>query len=92
MESLVIEDVWFTNDQTVRIWVYNAGRIDCEINGIYDNGLAVTGVANLNTLVKVGAHVEFIVTCPAGWSSWSDVNSLKIVTVRGSTFEGTFNS
>jgi hypothetical protein len=87
MESLTIEDVWFTDQTTVRIWVYNAGKVDSQINAIYDNGLVLTGAANLNTVVKVGEHKEFVATCPSGWQS---VNNLKIVSVRGSNFEGTY--
>jgi len=90
MESLVIEDVWFKDDTTVRIWVYNAGKVDCKVNAIYDNGLVLTGATNLNADVKIGQHEEFVVNCPAGWSEWETVNNLKIVTVRGSNFEGAF--
>jgi FlaG/FlaF family flagellin (archaellin) len=88
MESLTIEDVWFKDSTTLQISVYNAGKVDCQVNGIYNNGVALVGATNLNTPIKIGEHKLFVVNQPAGWPT---LNNLKIVTVRSSEFTGAYN-
>ncbi len=91
MESLTIEDVWFTGDKTVQISLYNTGKVDCQVAGVYDNGLALSNPTNLNTQVTVGEHLLIVAQCPQDWAAWSSANNLKIVTSRGSEFTGSFN-
>ena len=91
MESLTIEDVWFKDSTTVQIFVYNVGRVDSTIATIYNNGVALTdasGSMNLKVQVNVGEHASIILHCPSG--QWPKNNNLKIVTLRGSNFEGQY--
>jgi hypothetical protein len=91
MESLTIEDVWFKDSNTVQISLYNTGKVDCQVAGVYDNGLALRNPTNLKTLISVGDHLLIDAQCPQDWTEWSSANSLKIVTSRGSEFTGSFN-
>lgn len=92
MESLTIEDVWFTNSTTVQISVYNTGDVGSTITGIYDNGTALTdGTGSINLhlhMINVGQRETITVYNQAGWSANND---LKIVTLMGSNFEGTYS-
>jgi FlaG/FlaF family flagellin (archaellin) len=87
MESLTIEDVWFRNSTAIQISIYNTGKVDCKINSIYDNGIALG--TNLNTQVKLGEHKVIVINQPTG--QWLPSNVLKIVTSRSSEFTGTYS-
>lgn len=91
MESLTLEDVWFKDSTTVQIFVYNVGKVDSTIATIYNNGVALTdasGSMNLKVQVNIGEHTSIILRCPSG--QWPTSNNLKIVTLRGSNFEGQY--
>jgi hypothetical protein len=75
----------------VQISLYNTGKVDCQVAGIYDNGLALSNPTNLNTPIGMGEHLLIVAQCPNDWTVWSSGNNLKIVTARGSEFTGTFN-
>ena len=53
-ESLVIEDVWFINEQPAQVWVYNVGKIDLTVSAVYVNDRPVSSFAAVD--VAVGAH------------------------------------
>jgi flagellin-like protein len=83
LESLVIEDVHFTRDN-VEVSVYNVGKVDFKITAFYinDKWNSIEPVA-----VSVGAQAELVV------SSEFILNvpyNFKIVTERGSAFEGRY--
>ncbi len=92
MESLTIEDVWFKNSTAIQISVYNTGKVDSVIKTVYNNGVALldsTGSINLKIdPIRVGEHAQITLKCPSG--SWPADNNLKIVTQRGSNFEGQY--
>jgi archaellum component FlaF (FlaF/FlaG flagellin family) len=87
-ESMTVEDIWFKNQTTVELWVYNYGKVDLKISSIYvDDDLAdfkVTGIPD--GTVVVGGHAQLFVT-----SEFVQGNplsySFKIVTERGTSFE-----
>jgi flagellin-like protein len=95
LESMTIEDAWFKNsDNTFHLWVYNVGKVDFMINSIYVNGTKVTPTMsdsnnnpiNSNTPIQINKHVQISL---AQWQLGDNYN-LKIVTGRGSAFEGNY--
>jgi FlaG/FlaF family flagellin (archaellin) len=96
LESMTIEDVWIKNPvqetTPMQLWIYNVGKIDFRINSIYVNGAPVTmydsnGVKiDPNVLVKVNMHMQIDISPPK-----ANAYSIKIVTARGSAFEGTYS-
>jgi flagellin-like protein len=93
LESLTVEDVWFhTSSQTVDIWVYNMGKVDFKIVNIYiDDSQAI--LINPSVTIPVGAHEKIIVSPPPSMTfSPGESYSYKIVTERGSGFEGTLHN
>jgi flagellin-like protein len=95
LESMTIEDAWFKNtDNTFHLWVYNVGKVDFTINSIYVNGTKVTPTMsdssnnpiNSNTPIQINKHVQISL---AQWQL-GDNYDLKIVTGRGSAFEGNY--
>jgi flagellin-like protein len=81
LESMVIEDVWFTSP--TQVWVYNVGKVSLTITSVYvDDHLA--GSPNIE--IKTGQHE--MITVGSAYSGCT----IKIVTARGSTFEGTYYS
>jgi flagellin-like protein len=90
LEAMTVEDLWFKDGSTVEVWVYNYGKVDLKLSSIYvnDNPAAdftVTGATD--RIVVVGGHAQIIVT-----SSFveDDSYSFKIVTERGTSFEGVY--
>jgi archaeal type IV pilus assembly protein PilA len=94
LESLTVEDTWFppSSSNTVEIWVYNVGKVDFKIVNIYiDDGQAI--LISPSVPVPVGAHEKIIVAPPTGITfSPGESYSYKIVTARGSGFEGTLHN
>jgi hypothetical protein len=86
LESMTVEDVWFRNSNTVEIWIYNFGRVDLDITNVYvDSNAALFTPDDLN--IAIGEHEQIIVS-----SSFVASGSyrFKIVTARGTSFEGTY--
>lgn len=91
MESITIEDVWIRSSSeshtgyAATIWLYNVGRIDSTVLSIYDDdGTVLTNSTmqiNINVDVQAASHTKITLDCP------SDLNWVKVVTVRGSEFE-----
>lgn len=85
LESMTIEDVWFTAPNGPQVWVYNVGKVDFYITSVYFNDQFVV---NPNIEVKTGQHgmipipIDFPYMLPC---------TIKIVTARGSAFEGSYS-
>jgi flagellin-like protein len=91
LESFVVEDVWIQDVDTVKIWVYNVGKVDFSITDVYINDFR--GFIVENTVdVEVGNHTDFIVI-PSTQSllTLGDPNIIRIVTARGTAVEGRFS-
>ena len=90
LESMTVEDLWFENSTSVAIWVYNFGKVNVTITDVYVDGNAVlfTHARVPDDLtIGVGEHGRIVVTSSfaAGVSYM-----FKIVTARGTSFEGTY--
>jgi flagellin-like protein len=89
MEMVSIEDVWFKADHsTIELWLYNYGKVDVRINTFYIDGQLVTFN---NLAIAVGTHANMNVNMTPGWTP-KTVYHLKLVTDRGSVFEGKYAS
>jgi flagellin-like protein len=82
LESMVIEDVWFKGS-TVEVWVYNVGKVDFTITSVYVNDQKA-GFSPSSLEIRPGEHGLITIN-----SAQIDC-LIKIVTVRGSTFEGRY--
>jgi FlaG/FlaF family flagellin (archaellin) len=89
LESMTVEDVWFRNQTTVEIWVYNFGKVDLTVSSVYVNDYPVAfSVAGLpDGTVVVGEHGKIVLESSFGVGS---SYRFKIVTGRGTAFEGVF--
>jgi flagellin-like protein len=82
LESMVIEDVSFTGSNGAQVWVYNVGKVSFTITSVYVNDQFAV---NPDLAIAPGHH-EMI---PVG-SAFSGC-TIKIVTARGSAFEGMYS-
>jgi flagellin-like protein len=92
MELVSIEDVWFnpTGQRAIEIWLYNYGKVDVKMNAVYVNGAQLNFDPN-PILIPVGKHNCTIAYPTNGWD-YNTVYDLKLVTERGSAFEGEYAS
>ncbi|MEM2129749.1 MAG: archaellin/type IV pilin N-terminal domain-containing protein [Candidatus Bathyarchaeia archaeon] len=87
LESLVIEDVWFRNATYAEIWVYNVGKVPCKVTSVYVNDLFAALVEDSAFDVAVGAHG--LLRLNGEFAVGGDY-TIKVVTSRGSAFEGRY--
>jgi flagellin-like protein len=85
-ESLVIEDVWFIGDgEPAQVWVYNVGKIDLTVSAVYVNDKPASSFAAVD--VAVGAREVLLLN---GSFDVGATYDLRIVTLRGSAYEGRY--
>jgi FlaG/FlaF family flagellin (archaellin) len=93
-ESMTIEDVWFRNSSVAEVWVYNFGKVNMDITDVYVDSDAVvfTFVEPSDDLtIAVGGHCRIAVFSSAGKDFvMGDGYVFRIVTARGTSFEGIF--
>jgi flagellin-like protein len=82
LESMAIEDVWFKGS-AAEVWVYNVGKVSFTINSVYVNDQK-TSFEPSSREIAPGQHG--MITIPA-----SSGDIIKIVTARGSAFEGRYS-
>jgi hypothetical protein len=71
-------------ENPVEIWLYNYGKIDLKITSVYVNGLLVDfGPVE----IAVGEHGRLTAYLASKWTSGTTYH-VKLITERGSTFEG----
>ncbi|HID90770.1 TPA: hypothetical protein EYP44_02290 [Candidatus Bathyarchaeota archaeon] len=85
-ERLAIEDVWFKDDRTIAVTVYNYGMIDAEVIAVFVDGSVVW---EGEEEVKVGDHKTL--TVGSGWTS-GETYSIRMLTDRGTTVEGDYSA
>ena len=88
-ESITVEDVWFRNlgsEKICEIWVYNYGKVDVTITDIYVESIRLGLSEKLN--VGVGGHGNLVVSSTTFVEG--GIYRFKIVTERGTSFEGTY--
>jgi hypothetical protein len=94
LESITVEDVHFINSKTVQLSIYNIGKIGIEISNIYIEGQMATFTLTppaKTVPIAEGMHCDgLIVTASPGTFSIGNSYSFKIVTLRGTGFEGTY--
>jgi len=91
MESLTIEHIILhpsgsNYGNATTIWVYNAGKIDTDINAIYVNGLSLTIESGDDLTVPVGTHASISAQASSNWLSHGEY-TFQVSTNRGSNFE-----
>jgi flagellin-like protein len=98
MESLTVEDVWFSPEsypaRAVQISIYNVGKVDSTITSIYANGLKLTDTLggqnfNLEEDISIDSHSRIILYWNENWNIGS-YYTFTIATKMGSTFEVTY--
>jgi flagellin-like protein len=91
MELLDVEDVWFKPASDVEIQLYNYGKIDAKISSVYVDGLLVDFTPT-EIQVLVGKHAKMTISLTSPWAPNGVSYDIKIVTERGSVFEGEYVS
>ena len=104
MESLTVEDIWLSPDQSgqstydteVVLSIYNVGKVESKINSVYVNGLKLTDTNtgqnfNLEKDVLVGAHESITLYRQNNWQS-GEIYTFRITTLRGSNFDVPFQA
>jgi FlaG/FlaF family flagellin (archaellin) len=102
LESMTVEDVWFRDSpKRVEFWIYNLGKVDSTLTMVYVNDRPVQFSVNSiyldgrqiyppgNPEIRVGAHAN--ITLSLSWD-YSTSYDFKLVTERGSAFEGKYLS
>jgi flagellin-like protein len=85
LESMTIEDVWFKGS-TAEVWIYNVGKVNFTITSVYVNDQN-TGFDPSSLEIAPGQHGNITIA-----SAYSGNCTIKIVTARGSAFEGRYYS
>ena len=85
LESMTVEDVWFKQGSTAEVWVYNVGKISFTITSVYVNDQNA-GFEPSSLEIAPGQHRMITI------ASASSGCTIKIVTARGSAFEGRYYS
>ena len=87
LESITVEDVYFRSS-AVELTIFNTGKVELKVTNVYIDGQMATIPAPLT--IAQGAHELLRVTpSESPFSIGSDYN-FKIVTARGTGFEGTY--
>jgi hypothetical protein len=90
LESITVEDVYFMGPDNVQLSIFNTGKVDLKITNVYINGQMATLTPPTPLTIKVGEHKELSVI-PSGVTFIRNTGySFKIVTERGTGFEGTY--
>jgi flagellin-like protein len=92
MELVSIENVWFnsTDQKAIEIWLYNYGKVEVKVNAVYVNGAQISFDPN-PIQIPVGKHNCTVAYPTNGWAN-DAVYDFKLVTERGSAFEGEYPS
>jgi hypothetical protein len=86
LEGMTVEDVWFKGSNEAEVWVFNFGKVDFKITSVYVND-NLAGIGSSYVEVGVGEHKPLTVNYDfVSGKSYS----FKIVTERGSAFEGRY--
>ena len=95
LELIEIEDIWFKDNHLINVTVFNFGKVDVKITAIYIDGEPAVFFYNENNTshieIRVG-KLSSIVAQPPNSITNSTKYNFKLVTERGSTFEGEYTS
>jgi flagellin-like protein len=85
LESMTIEDVWFRESPIrAEVWVYNVGKVNFTITSVYVNDQNA-GFEPSSLEIAPGQHGNITIASASGNCT------IKIVTARGSAFEGRYS-
>lgn len=94
MELLEFEDVWFQSPNLINVTLYNYGKVDITVLSVYLDGLQANftnGDTDAFLALATEEHGSIRITPP--YSLVVDtVYKLRIVTERGSAFDGQFTT
>lgn len=93
MELIEIEDVWFRDEQKIRITLYNYGKVEIRVTSIYMDDKPVDFLGELGDVNLVEIPVDghgAIEVQPSDPLTESTSYRFKLVTDRGSVFEGEY--
>ena len=90
MELVAIEDVWFQSNQTVKMALYNYGKVQVKLDSVYLDGRPVDFTAE-SVEIGVGG-LGSVRLNPSSAFRNSTSYHFKLITSRGSTFEGDYVS
>ena len=85
LESMTIEDVWFSNLDGPLVSVYNVGKVSLTITSVYVNDQKVNFNCDIPEIAP-GQHAKITID----YGSADSGDTIKIVTARGSAFEGRY--
>jgi len=90
LESITVEDVYFRSSTPnyVELTLFNTGKVDLKVTDVYINGQMATITAPLT--IAQGAHELLRVTPSGSTFTIGSHYNFKIVTARGTGFEGTY--
>ena len=93
MELIEFEDVWFKNEDQIDITLYNYGKADVKIVSVYLDGIQIFNGDNDEFLaLSMGEHDSIQISLPPHTLVENIVYKLRIVTERGSAFDGKFTT
>jgi FlaG/FlaF family flagellin (archaellin) len=91
-ESMTVEDVWFRNTEVAEVWIYNFGKVSIEIVNVYINNDAVPftfTAPSEDPNIAIEGHCKLSVFLPTQFVQ-GESYTFKIVTARGTSFEGVY--
>jgi flagellin-like protein len=94
MELIEFEDVWFRSKTRIDVTLYNYGKADVKVLSVYLDGLQANFNNTNNDIfltLAMGEHGSIRITPPHPLFV-NTVYKLRIVTERGSAFDGQFNT
>lgn len=89
MELISIEDVWFMPNSTVKVSLFNYGKVATTVNAFYVNGQQQPGFSPIS--ISIGGHNVSYVLFAQSWTH-GIAYDFKFVTARGTGFEGEYVS
>lgn len=91
LESITVEDVYFKSSTTnyVELTLFNTGKVDLTVTNVYIDGQMATLDPTSLSIAQGGHEVLKVTPTGPSFSPGSDY-SFKIVTQRGTGFEGTY--
>jgi flagellin-like protein len=93
MELIVVEDVWFRSTTHINITLYNYGQVDVTVGSVYLDGLQVDFTGDSDGVLTLSLEEHGCVhVYPTQPLAKSTSYKIKVVTERGSAFEGQYTT
>jgi len=85
----VLLHTWSPESNTLEVWLYNYGKIDMTVSSVYVDGILPPSPPEPIQIAMGGHNSTTVLPTGGGWTSGKTYH-LKLVTDRGSAFEGDF--